>query len=79
MVSRLMMWERAVKKRREAIQRALRKISRLRPGPTKRKCMMDLYDMMYYGIMDRHRRHWHKINGVWYRDTVKARRLRLTR
>ena len=74
-----MTWERAVKKRRAAIQRTLSKISKIRAGPAKRKCMMSLYDMMYYGIMDKHRRHWHKIDGVWYRDTVKARRLRLTR
>jgi hypothetical protein len=76
MVSRFTQWERAVKKRREAIQRALRRISRMRPGLAKRRAISEVHDMMYYGVMDRHKRHWHKIDGVWTLDSIRSRRLR---
>jgi hypothetical protein len=69
-------WETAVKKRRAGILRALRKIHKLRPGPAKKRAIASLHDMIYYGIMDRHQKHWHKIDGVWYCDTVRTRRLR---
>ena len=65
-----------MKKRREAIQRALRRIRRLRPGPAKRKAVSALHDMMFYGVMDRHKHHWHKIDGVWCLDSVRTHRLR---
>ena len=74
MVSRFAAWETAVKKRRAAILRTLRKIQRLR-GPAKKRAIASLNDMMYYGVMDRHQKHWHKIDGVWYCDTVRTRRL----
>lgn len=76
MVSRFTLWERAVKKRREAIQRAIRAIHKMRTGPAKRRAMREVIDMMYYGVMDRHRRHWHKIDGVWVLDSVRTRRLK---
>ena len=76
MVSRFTLWEQAVKKRREAIQRTLRKIRRMRSGLAKRRALREVDDMMYYGVMDRHKRHWHKIDGVWFMDSVRTRQLR---
>lgn len=75
MVSRFLLWDRAVKKRRAAIQRALRKISLMRPGLAKRRALREVDDMMYYGVMDRHKRHWHKIDGIWTLDSIRSKRL----
>lgn len=57
-------WEKAVKKRRAAILRAIRTRAN--------KKLID--DMMYYGIMNKHKQHWHKIDGVWYLDVIKSSR-----
>jgi len=69
-------WDAAAKKRRAAIVRLLARIGKAR-GATKLKRKADLADAVHYGIMDRHRQHWHKINGVWYKDVVRSNRLRL--
>jgi hypothetical protein len=69
-------WDAAAKKRRAAIVRLLARIKKAR-GATKLKRKADLADAVHYGIMDRHRQHWHKINGVWYKDVVRSNRLRL--
>ncbi|NBX51741.1 hypothetical protein EBT25_17840 [bacterium] len=76
MVTRFTLWEQAVKKRRAAIQRALRALRKMRSGLAKRRATREITDMMYYGVMDRHKRHWHKIDGVWYLDSVRTRRLK---
>ena len=69
-------WDAAAKKRRAAIVRLLARIKKAR-GATKLKRKADLADAVHYGIMDRHRQHWHKINGVWYKDVVRSARLKL--
>jgi hypothetical protein len=69
-------WDAAAKRRRAAIVRLLSKIKRAQ-GATKLKRKADLADAVHYGIMDRHRQHWHKINGQWYKDTVRSARLKL--
>lgn len=76
MVSKLRQWEQAVKNRKTAIMRTLRKLSKLKPGPMKRRATADLHDMMLYGVMDRHKHHWHKIEGTWFLDSVKSKKLR---
>jgi hypothetical protein len=67
-------WDIAVKKRRAAIVRLLSKIRKAK-GATRLKRKADLADCVYYGVMDRHRQHWHKISGVWYKDTVRSKKL----
>ena len=57
-------WEARVKKRRSAIMRAIRT----------RANQKYIDDMMYYGIMNSHKKHWHKIDGVWYLDVIKSSR-----
>jgi hypothetical protein len=69
-------WDAAAKRRRAAIVRLLSKIKRTK-GATKLKRKADLADAVHYGIMDRHRQHWHKINGQWYKDVVRSARLKL--
>ena len=69
-------WDAAAKRRRAAIVRLLGRIKKAR-GATKLKRKADLADAVHYGIMDCHRQHWHKINGVWYKDVVRSNRLRL--
>ena len=69
-------WDAAAKKRRAAIVRLLGRIKKAR-GATKLKRKADLADAVHYGIMDRPRQHWHKINGVWYKDVVRSNRLKL--
>jgi hypothetical protein len=69
-------WDAAAKRRRAAIVRLLSKIKRTK-GATKLKRKADLADAVHYGIMDRHRQHWHKINGQWYKDIVRSARLKL--
>jgi hypothetical protein len=76
MVNVLTKWEAAAKKRRAAIVRLLAKIRKSK-GSVRRKRKSDLADAVYYGVMDRHRQHWHKINGVWYKDVVRSKRLKL--
>lgn len=76
MVTKLKQWEQAVKKRKNAIMRTLRKITKLRPGPLKRRATADLHDMMLYGVMDRHKHHWHKTEGTWFLDSVRSKKLR---
>jgi hypothetical protein len=75
MTTRLTSWDRAVKKRRAALVRALHALRRL-SGPGRRRLSRSVNNMMYYGVMDRHQRHWHKIDGVWTLDSVRSRRLR---
>jgi hypothetical protein len=67
-------WDAAAKKRRAAIVRLLARIKRAK-GATKLKRKRNLANAVHYGIMDRHRQHWHKINGVWYKDVVRSSRL----
>lgn len=69
-------WDTAVKKRRQAIVRLLAKVKKAK-DPVKMKRKQDLADAVYYGVMDRHRQHWHKIGGVWYKDVVRSARLKL--
>jgi hypothetical protein len=69
-------WDAAVRKRRAAIVRLLAKIKKSR-GTIRLKRKTDLADAVHYGIMDRHRQHWHKINGVWYKDTIRSKKLKL--
>lgn len=57
-------WEKAVKKRRAAILRAIRT----------RANQKFIDDMMYYSVMNKHKKHWHKIDGVWYLDIIKSSR-----
>lgn len=71
---KLSAWDAAVKKRRAGIVRALRL---LKTAKDKKKVKASINDMMLYGVMDRHQRHWHKISGVWFLDTVRSRRARL--
>mgnify|MGYP006268439499 CR=1 FL=1 len=68
-------WDRAVKRRREAIVRLISKI-KLAKGKTRDKRRANLNNAMHYGVMDRHQLHWHKIDGVWYLNAVRTRRLR---
>jgi hypothetical protein len=75
MKNALASWDAAVKRRRAAIVRLLGRIKRAR-GATKLKRKADLADAVHYGIMDRHRQHWHKINGQWYKDVVRSSRLK---
>jgi hypothetical protein len=70
---RLARWEAAVKKRRAGILRALRQLKSLRPGPRRDKVLASLLDMELYGIMDRHREHWHKIDGRWYKNIIRTK------
>ena len=76
MKSVLSNWNAAVKKRRAAIVALLAKIKRAK-GPVKLKRKRNLANAVHYGVMDRHRQHWHKINGVWYKDVVRSNRLKL--
>ena len=69
-------WDIAVKKRRAAIVRLLARIRKTK-GANRLKRKADLADCVYYGVMDRHRQHWHKISGVWYKDTVRSKKLSL--
>ena len=71
---RLSQWEVAVKKRRAGILRALRTLKTLHNKTRRARIKSSLDDMMLYGIMNRHRQHWHKINGHWYRNTVRTLR-----
>jgi hypothetical protein len=70
---RLAKWEAAVKRRRAGILRALRKLKSLRPGPIRAKVEASLLNMELYGIMNRHQQHWHKINGRWYKNSIRTR------
>jgi len=74
MVTRLSAWETAVRKRRAAIQRAMRLLKSTRSVTMKKRLAADLANMMYYGIMNRHKQHWHKINGIWYKNSVRTKR-----
>jgi hypothetical protein len=69
-------WDAAVRRRRAAIVRLLAKIKKS-SGIVRVKRKTDLADAVHYGIMDRHRQHWHKINGVWYKNTIRSKQLKL--
>jgi len=68
-------WDAAVRKRRAAILRLISKF-KLAKGKTKAKRRSNINNAMHYGVMDRHQLHWHKINGVWFLNSVRSRRLR---
>jgi hypothetical protein len=74
--SKLTQWDAAVKKRRDAIIRLLSKI-RLAKGKIRAKRRANLNNAMHYGVMNKHQSHWHKINGIWFLNSVRTRRLRV--
>ena len=65
-------WERRVAMRRSAIHRVINQMKQTKSKIRKHKLRSSLHDMMYYGIMDKHKKHWHKINGNWYLDIIKS-------
>jgi hypothetical protein len=70
---RLAIWEAAVARRRAGIMRALAKLRRARGVQRRARLEANLLNMEHYGIMNRHRQHWHKINGQWYKNIISAR------
>lgn len=74
MGSQLNQWERCVAARRSAILKTLRQMNKTKSRIRKQKLKSSIHDMMYYGVMDKHKKHWHKINGNWYLDTIKSSR-----
>jgi hypothetical protein len=73
MTTRLSIWEKAVARRRAAIRQAMRKMAKTRTKSAKLRIIRDLNNMMYYGIMNKHQQHWHKINGIWRKNTIRTR------
>lgn len=69
-------WNDAVKKRRAAIVRLLASIKKT-SGSKRVKRKSNLANAMHYGVLNRHKHHWHKINGQWYLNIVKTKRLTL--
>lgn len=74
-MTQLAAWNAAVRKRRAAILRLLAKIKKA-SGATRVKRKANLANALYYGVMNRHRHHWHKIDGQWYLNIVSTKRLR---
>jgi hypothetical protein len=74
-MTQLAAWNAAVRKRRAAILRLLAKIKKA-SGATRTRRKANLANAMYYGVMNRHRHHWHKIDGRWYLNIVTTKRLR---
>jgi hypothetical protein len=74
-MTQLAAWNTAVRKRRAAILRLLAKIKKA-SGSTRVKRTANLANAIHYGVMNRHRHHWHKINGQWYLNIVTTKRLR---
>ena len=73
MPTRVALWEKAVARRRAAIRTAARKMAKTRSKITRLRYLRDLNNMMYYGIMNKHQQHWHKINGIWRKNTIRTR------
>jgi hypothetical protein len=75
MTTQIAAWNAAVKKRRAAILRLLAEFKKA-SGATRIKRKANLANAIHYGVMNRHRHHWHKINGRWYLNIVTTKRLR---
>ena len=69
LAKRLRTWEVSVRRRRAQIIRAMKKVQHLRrtgaPKSALAKAKANLANLEFYGILNRHHRHWKKINGVW--------------
>ena len=77
MPTRLTLWEKAVARRRAAIRTVARKMAKTRSKTVRLRYLRDLNNMIYYGVMNKHQQHWHKINGIWRKNTVRTRSCRV--
>ena len=77
MPTRVALWEKAVARRRAAIRKAARNISKARSKAARVRRIRNMNNMMYYGVMNKHQQHWHKIDGIWRKNIIRTRSRRL--
>ena len=56
-------WDVSVRRRRAQIVRAMAKVKSLQRSLARAKS--NLANLQFYGVLNRHHRHWKKVNGLW--------------
>ena len=66
---RLRTWDVSVRRRRAQLVRAMARVQALRrtgaPKRTLTRAKANLANLEFYGVLNRHHRHWKKVRGVW--------------